>query len=281
MELVLGTVQFGLAYGIAGRGGRVADAEIQAILQTAWDAGIRRLDTAPAYGDIESRLSELCKALDFKIITKLGGTPEEAVLDEFKVAASLQRSLQRLGPRLGGVLFHRTTDLQGEPGRLCWNTARQWALAQGIPLGCSGYGPQELAILHKQHKLDFVQVPGNALDQRVAHYPVGTMEVHLRSCFLQGLLLMPSEQAAARFPTAIPALKRWHDWLERRALRPLAGALAVVKAFPGVTHCLVGVESVAQMVEIAQMWLDTAPIEAEELQESDLDVIDPRRWQLV
>ncbi len=280
MELILGTVQFGLPYGIAGRGARVTDAETRSILQTAWQVGIRWLDTAPAYGDIEARLDGLCRGLDFRVVTKLGGMPGETGLDEQKVAASLARSWQRLGSRLAGVLFHRTADLHGDSGQRCWHAARQWTTDHGVKLGCSGYEAQEIAMLHRQHGLDFIQLPGNAWDQRVLDCPIGTSEVHLRSCFLQGLLLMPFEQAAVRLPAAVPALRRWHAWLCHRALSPVSGALSVVKAFSGVTHCLVGVEDTAQMAEIAQAWHDSPPIEARELQEADLSLIDPRQWKL-
>ena len=46
-KLVLGTVQFGMDYGIANRSGQVSKEESDAILRLAWERGIRRFDTAP------------------------------------------------------------------------------------------------------------------------------------------------------------------------------------------------------------------------------------------
>lgn len=280
MELVLGTVQFGLAYGVAGTGSRVADPEIRTILGLARDAGIRWLDTAPAYGDIEARLADLCGPLDFRFITKLGGTPSDGPMDEDRVTGSLERSQQRLGARLGGVLFHHAGDLDGEAGMRRWTAARQWSASRGIRLGCSGYAAEELAVLQRRLGMDFVQLPGNAWDQQVDQHPIGTPEVHLRSCFLQGLLLMPVEQAVKRLPAAEPALRRWHGWLDQRGLSPVVGALSVVKTFGAVTHCLIGVDSPTQMTEIAQAWHDSTPVKAAELRELDPEIIDPRRWRI-
>ncbi len=280
MQLVLGTVQFGLPYGIAGRDSRVSDAEIRSILKMAWDSGIRLLDTAPAYGDIEARLDALCGGLDYKVVTKLGGsTPAADPPDNDSVLMSLERSRQRLGNRLEGVLFHNAADLHGKSGTHRWSIARQWCAQQGIRLGCSGYGAHELAALHQQHAMDFVQLPGNAWDQQVDQHAIGTPQVHLRSCFLQGLLLMPAEQAMARLPAAAPALQRWHTWLRHRALTPVVGALSVVQSFQNVTHCLIGVDSAQQLAEIAQAWADSSPLPADALRENSPDIIDPRRWR--
>ena len=49
MKLALGTVQFGLNYGISNTVGKVSDHELQQILRVAADAGIALLDTAQAY----------------------------------------------------------------------------------------------------------------------------------------------------------------------------------------------------------------------------------------
>lgn len=280
MELVLGTVQFGLEYGIAGSGSRVNEESTRAILELAWASGIRTLDTAPAYGDIEGRLDALCLGRDFRIVSKISSPSQGRELNQQTLFESLQRSLQRLGPRLSGVLFHNANELEGAAGMALWTRARDWALQHGVKVGSSGYAPNELHSLHTALDLDFVQLPGNALDQRVQEHTVGTPEVHLRSCFLQGLLLMPLGQAESKLPAASPALRRWHTWLEEQNLSALQGALSVVKGFRQVTHCVVGVDSPQQLADILEAWECCSPLPAHTLQTTDLDIIDPRRWRL-
>lgn len=280
MELVLGTVQFGLAYGIAGSGARVDDTTARAILELAWASGIRTLDTAPAYGDIEERLAGLCEGLDFRTVSKISSIGPDKRLDEAWLLQSLQQSLQRLGSRLSGVLFHHAQDLNGAAGHHLWSLARDWTRSHGVALGSSGYTPQELRALHQAHSLDFVQLPGNALDQRIHDHGVGTREVHLRSCFLQGLLLMPQAEAERKLPAAAPALRGWHAWLRDLGLTPVAGALSVVKGFREVTHCVIGVDCPDQLADIVQAWATAEALPARALSSTDLDVIDPRRWKM-
>ncbi len=58
MRLALGTVQFGLDYGISNHDGQVSDEELDAIIALARQAGIDTLDTAQAYGNAEQRLGQ-------------------------------------------------------------------------------------------------------------------------------------------------------------------------------------------------------------------------------
>ncbi|MFN3303983.1 MAG: aldo/keto reductase, partial [Roseateles sp.] len=151
MELALGTVQFGLAYGAVGSGRQVSPDAARAILNQAWFDGVRWLDTAAAYGDIEARLAGLCGAHDFRIVSKiasLAGLPEDE--REAALRASIARSVARLGRRLDTLMFHSPADLEGDGGAALWQTARQATQPLGLRLGVSVYGPQELAALRER-----------------------------------------------------------------------------------------------------------------------------------
>lgn len=281
IELALGTVQFGLAYGIAGRSAPVPEAEVRTILERAAALGIRRLDTAAAYGDIEERLDRLTSGLDFDIVSKIPAVPptldDEGALDF--VAASFERSRERLGNRLRGMLFHSGADLAGARGERLWACADAVGAERGIAIGASLYDPADLAELRRRFAVRMAQVPGSALDQRLAVVPAtAEVEITLRSLFLQGLLLMPGDAARRRLPVATAALDRWDAWREALGLSRLAAALSVAKTLPGVRYCVVGVDSLGQLDEIAAAWGDADPLCAAELHSGDLNVIDPRKW---
>jgi aryl-alcohol dehydrogenase-like predicted oxidoreductase len=283
MELVLGTVQFGLPYGIAGRTTLMADKDVRSILSLAWERGIRQLDTAPAYGNIEERLDRLCGPRGFEVISKVPALGRLSAGDD-KLPAALTHagtSAARLGGRLKALLFHDATDLEDPGAAACWQALRDWAKPTGVLLGSSGYGPEQLQALHARLGLDLVQVPGNAFDQRVAGHAPGVAQVHLRSAFLQGLLLMAPEQAAQRLPATAAPMQRWLAWCAGRQLSPLEAALSVVKGFAGVTHCLVGVDSAQQLDDITQAWDRARALAAPELAVSDAAVTDPRQWRPV
>lgn len=284
VQLALGTVQFGLAYGIAGRGEAVPDDEARAILEDAAARGVRTLDTAADYGDIESRLSRLAAGLPLEIVSKVPAIPLElapAAAADFAVRMA-QRSRERLGPLLRGLMLHRSTDLVGERGDAVWPALQAWARADGVRLGASCYDPADSDELARRHGIALTQVPGNAFDQRIAdadaHAPLRQVEVHLRSAFLQGLLLMPQDDAKRRLPAAAAALERWHADCARRGTPPLLSALAIVKSFSLVTHVVVGVDRLAQWIDIAEAWERARPVHAPELACQEPEVIDPRLW---
>lgn len=280
---MLGTVQFGLAYGIAGRGTVVPEHEVRSILAAAWDGGIRTLDTAPGYGDIEARLSALAAGLPFTVVSKIAPVPAGASARDavVHVTDSCRRSQQRLGDRLSVLLFHRADDLLETHGDAVWHAAVD---VVGIPdrVGVSCYDPASLAMLRERYPIAVAQVPGNALDQRLASRGVAArihgIEIHLRSAFLQGLLLLSPDEGGRRLPAAAAHLRAWSDWCHARAIAPVTGALAIARALPGVRHCVVGVDSQAQLNEILSAWDGAVPREAPELACLDEAVLDPRSW---
>jgi aryl-alcohol dehydrogenase-like predicted oxidoreductase len=284
VQLALGTVQFGLAYGIAGRGEAVPDHEVRTILEDASARGVRTIDTAADYGDIESRLSRLAAGLPLEVVSKVPAIPQE--LSPYDAAAfalrMAQRSRDRLGPLLRGLMVHRSTDLLGERGDAVWPALTAWAQADGIRLGASCYDPADADALARQRGIALTQVPGNAFDQRIAHSeahaPLRQVEVHLRSAFLQGLLLIPLGDAKRRLPVAATALDRWHADCARRGAPPLQSALSVVQSFSLVSKVVVGVDRLAQWTEIAEAWDEARPIHAPDLACQQAEVTDPRLW---
>jgi aryl-alcohol dehydrogenase-like predicted oxidoreductase len=304
-QLALGTVQFGLAYGAVGQGRMVAPDEVRAILAAAWDDGVRWLDTAAAYGDIESRLAGLCGPHPFAIVSKLAPLPAAdtatAQQREACVRDGVRQACERLGPRLHALLFHRVEDLAGPDGDRLWAAACETAAQHAAPadgrplrLGVSAYGPDELIDLHQRHRLHWAQLPANALDQRLARVLADPqraaglqgLTLHVRSALLQGLLLAPG-RGAARVPAAAAALARWGDWCAGqppvatdRTTEDTAArlAFAAVQALPGVAACLVGVESLAQWQALQRAWRAARPQHVPALACDEPAAIDPRRW---
>jgi len=282
MRLALGTVQFGLAYGIGGRGTVVPEQDARDILEDAAARGVRTLDTASAYGDIEERLGRLATGLPFSIVSKVPAIPDDLtpqLATEFALR-SAQRSLDRLGPALQGLMLHRSADLLGARGEVLATALQAWCRAHDIKFGASCYAPEEAEALVSAHGIALTQLPGNALDQRVGREAAGLagVEVHMRSAFLQGLLLLPRDLACGKLPQASHVIKTWHDSCLAADMDPLEMALSVAKSFKIVSAVVVGVETLAQWREIALVWDRAHPVAAPELQCTDPRIIDPRLW---
>lgn len=280
MKLALGTVQFGLAYGVVGRDEPIGDTEARSIFSRALALGIDTLDTAPAYGDIEQRLASLVGGDRFSVVTKIPTLSPVSGDDAVAlVHASLQRSRQRLGDALRVVLFHDASDLLAPDGDRLWDAASSLTASWGVQLGVSCYDPAQLQTMLARWPVAVAQLPGNVFDQRLQGYALPGVEIHLRSAFLQGLLLAPVDEATARVPAATAALERWHSVCAQRAISPLAAALGAVKAMPGVARCVVGVDSASHLEQIAAAWDSAEALAWPALAVNDLAVIDPRTWR--
>ncbi|RZK55954.1 MAG: aldo/keto reductase [Hymenobacter sp.] len=248
-RLALGTAQFGLAYGLNNQAGQPTEPAVAAVLAAARAAGLTLLDTAAAYGNSEARLGELVgKNPAFELITKIPAGPPA------QVAQHLAESLARLRrERLYGVMFHALKPLQDEPA--AWQ-ALQAARAAGqvARIGVSLYHPHEAGwLLAQGWNIDLVQVPYNVLDQRFAavlpRLVAQGVEVHVRSAFLQGLLLREPATLPVFFQPLAPKLTH----LRRLA----AGAGVPLPALPllfaayalGVARAVIGVDTVANLHE--------------------------------
>lgn len=286
MELALGTVQFGLAYGIAGRSEPVPEPEVRSILEDAAAQGVRTLDTAAAYGDIELRLAKLAHGLPLGFVSKIPPLDEQLSPQEAASAAlaAARLSRERLGPALRCLMLHRARDLRGARGAALWRVLAPWAREEGVVLGASCYSPAEAAGLAQTPGIRLFQLPGNAFDQRLAaeadNAELNGVEIYLRSAFLQGLLLMDQHRAAERVPAAAAALELWHAWAAARELSLLEAALAVVKSFGLARTVVVGVDSLQQWRAISAAWKGTQALVAPELALQEAAVIDPRTWSL-
>ena len=168
MKLALGTVQFGLKYGIANNRGLVPQDEVQMIIEYARKKGIYTLDTAIAYGNCEQRLGE-AGVDDWEIVTKLPIIPEDCKeLDQW-VIYTVEKSLKSLKiNKLYGLLLHRPQDLFEKNGKQLYQAlehVKQIGLVQKV--GVSIYNPSELDVLFECYNIDLVQVPFNIFDSRL------------------------------------------------------------------------------------------------------------------
>jgi Predicted oxidoreductases (related to aryl-alcohol dehydrogenases) len=250
--LALGTAQFGLSYGIANQRGEVPLEEVREILATARDAGIDTLDTAITYGTSEEKLGEI-GVHNWKIVTKLPKVPPDYLAFSHWVKTSVINSLKRLKlEKLHSLLLHHPQDLLEDYGEELYSaleSVRTCGLVEKI--GISIYSPTELDQLWRNYKFDLVQVPFNGLDQRLVtsgwlqRLKEEGVEVHGRSLFLQGLLLLSEKERPQKFQRWQSLWTAWHTWLDEQGISPLAACLGAAwdKDQPRFHRIVVGVDS--------------------------------------
>lgn len=240
-KLGIGTVQFGLTYGISNKKGQTSPAEVQKVLKTAKLYGIDMLDTASAYGNSEEVLGQQ-DISDFKLVSKFL-PPREGQ----KIYDQLEKSLKDLGLKsLYGYLAHRPLEVLNHPEQ--WDELKALKGSGKIEkIGYSFNEPEELdKILDKGFYPDLIQVPYNYFDRRfeglMEKMKSENCEVHTRSAFLQGLFFMKGHELSDYFDEVKPILNA----LQMR--RPLNGALLkFVLENPHVDKVVVGVENEDQL----------------------------------
>lgn len=285
-RVALGTVQFGLAYGVANQQGQVSPEEVGRILAAAKIKGLRTLDTAIAYGTSEQTLGR-CGVEDWQIITKLPPIPAECHDVQAWIKAEVLGSLQRLNvAAVHALLLHRPDQLFGGQGAELLSALVE-VQAQGFAnrIGVSIYAPEELERLLALHPFGLVQAPLNILDRRMIETGWARrlreqgVELHTRSAFLQGLLLMSAAQRPAKFSRWQPLWHVWDQWLAASGLSPIQACLRYCLSFIEIDRVVVGVDSQAQLEEITSALngkLGDLPVWPSA---PDLELINPAHWK--
>lgn len=284
MKLALGTVQFGMSYGITNTEGKVSKQEVDKILQLASISGINILDTASSYGDSEKVLGD-ANTSRFKIISKI---PAIANL-QTSVPDIISKSLELLKEKtLYGMMFHNESDLFNYPGVIdSLLTAKSDGCIDKI--GCSFYSIELLEkALSIGVDLDLIQVPLNCLDQRflssglLQEAKSQGIEVHSRSLFLQGVLLDKN----AHLPNALKnsqEIRNFFGFCKLHNLTPLMASLKFLEQATNIDYGVVGCLSSKQLSEIvcsySQVLETQSFIDFSELSSDNEFLLNPSKWK--
>ncbi|PJJ78988.1 aryl-alcohol dehydrogenase-like predicted oxidoreductase [Brevirhabdus pacifica] len=287
MKLALGGAQFGMAYGATNTAGQPDPAVVAAILDRASAAGIDLIDTAPAYGSSEAVIGAQPAAQDFRVVTK---TPAGNALleDPDGLETRLRHSLAQLGrDRLEGLLFHNADVLLSPGGETLFTRAEALREAGLVArIGVSVYDAEQIRAVLARHAPQIVQLPMNVLDQRLIRSGVldelaaRGIELHVRSAFLQGVLLADPAALPGRFDDLRPHLTRWRHLVAEAGLTPAAAALGFLRSLPQVERIVVGVQDADQLDELIAAHDSPVPLpDFSALSLEDPQLVDPRHWR--
>jgi aryl-alcohol dehydrogenase-like predicted oxidoreductase len=184
-----------------------------------------------------------------------------------------------------GLLLHRPQQLLGTSGKALYQTLhvlKETGLIQKV--GVSVYAPSELEALIPQYHFDLVQTPLNLVDRRLVKtgwlkkLKDKGIEIHTRSAFLQGLLLMSPKIIPAKFASWSDLWNRWHTWLAEQQSAAVATSLAFPLSFPEIDRVVVGADSVSQLTQIIGATKNLPVGDFPEISCDDENLIDPSRW---
>lgn len=284
-RLALGTVQFGLPYGVANEIGQVTRLAAKAMLKLAKENCIDTLDTAIAYGESETCLGEV-GINEFKLVTKIPAVPDGCIDVGGWVQEQVNESLVRLGvSSVYGLLLHRSSQLLGKDGKALYQALQKLKESGQVQkIGISIYSPVELETLTPYYDFDLVQAPFNIFDRRLVdsgwlhRLKEKNVEVHVRSAFLQGLLLMSREDVPVKFSIWNDLFNLWHEWLSHNSISAVQACLAYPLSFAEIDRVVIGADSVSQLEQIINEAKATIPSDLPDLHCEDENLINPARW---
>ncbi len=290
MKLGLGTVQFGLDYGISNWQGKTSLDEIRKILDVAMCNGIKVIDTAAMYGTSEDALGEtLPESHRFKIVTKTPKITASATSAESMqvLEDSFLQSLQKLKcASIYGLLIHNADDLLSESGCLLFNKMidlKRKGLVEKI--GVSVYTALQIDEILENFQIDIVQLPINVFDQRLligghlSKLKKRGVEIHARSAFLQGLLLMSPKDIPPFFDSVREQLENYHRALRQCGLTPVQAALGFLINIPDVDFIICGVNNHTQVKEICVAAVPVKSMDFSGFALSNESILNPLNWR--
>ena len=274
-KIGLGSVQWGMHYGVSNVNGQTTREEVASILDLALKNNINFIDTALSYGEAEEVLGSL-DIFQFDVISKfmpsLGGLALEY---------QLELSLQKLNKAyLYGYLAHRPMDLIENPDD--WDTLKKLKLDGKIKkIGFSLNRPFEIEnLLLKGYIPDLVQVPYNYLDNRfkdvLFDLKQNGCEIHTRSTYLQGLFFMDTSKLSCFFNEVKPII----NLLQVNYSNTLSGILLkFVLDLPFIDKVIVGVENTGQLKSALSAIQHSFSLNEESFNISE-SILMPSNWPL-
>ena len=261
---------------------------ISEILKLAKLSKITTLDTAIAYGSSEKNLGK--ENLDsFDVITKISNIPlsEKNIYSWIRkeVALSLQRLNQN---RIYGVLLHKASDLNGPDGKKIYEALSILKKDKIISkIGISIYSPSELDNIVSNFNIDIVQSPFNVFDTRLKtsgwmdKLHQANIEIHTRSTFLQGLLLMDLKDIPTKFSKWAHLFALWDKTVEQSNMNKMEACIKFSSSFKEIDKVIFGVDNLEQFKEVSEYNFLNKYNNLCDMSVNDEYLINPTNWSLL
>lgn len=255
-KIILGTAQFGLDYGVANKTGKPTIQQCQDLLDLCKTVNINALDTSISYGNSQEVLRKL-KINGFRVQSKI------IVGSDVSITSQVEMILRQLGVNeVDTILIHDPWNISRkcEKDLLSLEELKRKQRVKNI--GVSVYTEDDLRISSDAINLDVVQVPMNIFDQRFCSNPVlqrlseqGT-EVQARSIFLQGLLLMDSNDLPQYFKPWIGFFERFERHCKLKKISKINACTQFIVMNSLIDNYVYGFDNAQQLKTLLQSYVE-------------------------
>ena len=284
-KIILGSANFDQIYGI--KKNFIKKSEIKKLFDLALINEIKIIDTSPIYKESE-KIIGLLNNNRFKIISKIPKPPKNIKRENIKkwLKQNVMISLKNLKiKKFECLLLHNANSLLCKNGDEIYKGIRNMKISGFTnKIGVSIYDFNVLDKILKKFKFNLIQVPFNILDQRLVKegwlkkLKKRKIEVHVRSIFLQGILLLKHNQLPKKLKKLNKKLMIWKNWLEKNKFSSLQVCLSFVLNQNQLDGVVVGYNSASQLNQILKFKKIHNNFTFPNLNIKDKKLIDPRKW---
>ena len=285
MKIALGTANFGQKYGLSKKNIK-SNKRIEKILKFSNSSNINLIDTSSNYGSSEILLGKN-SLKNFKLVTKIKTSIKEKKSNNLEniIYKKVEKSLLKLNTKkLYAILLHDINDLKGNRKHLIIKVLKKLKKKKLVSkIGISIYDPKELDFIWSFWKPDIVQCPFNILDQRIFksgwlnRLIKNRVEVHVRSIFLQGLLLKNEKTVPKEFKKWNNIFRKWNKYCNEENISKLQACINFIKFFKKISYVVVGFENISQIKKITE-YFNNNKKKYISLTSSATKLINPRLW---
>ena len=278
-KIIVGSANFNQKYGV--KKNFIKKNEIKKLFNLAAKNKIKVIDTSPLYKESEKIIGQINNNR-FKVISKIPKKPKnikkKEIVDWLKKSAI--NSLANLKiKKFECLLLHNANSLLCKNGDEIYKGIRNMKI-NGFTskIGVSIYDFSVLDKILKKFKFNLIQAPFNILDQRLVEkgwlkkLKKRKIEVHARSIFLQGILLLKHNQLPKKLIKLSKKLMVWESWLKKNKFNSLQVCLSFVLNQHQLDGIIVGYNNTNQLKQIKNNF--SLP----NLNIKDKKLIDPREW---
>ena len=283
-NIIIGTAQFGGKYSVSSNRG-VNSAEANKIIKKAYKNKINHLDTAIDYFKAYNILKSI-NVSNWNIITKFPNLKliknsqneydayAENILKDFKI------------DKIKCVHFHNINQLFSKNGdqlfRMLKNLKEKKIISQ---IGASVYFPEDVDRLVKDYDFDVIQCPINIFDREFINQKTfqklkkRNIKVHVRSIFLQGLLLMKIHKLPKYFKKWHNFFVKWQEYLIENKISALEACIFFIKNQKDINKVIIGADSVIHLNQILKAFKSKRKVNDFNIKINDRNLLKPFLWK--
>ena len=296
MELCLGTVQFGMNYGVFNQPQKDIDYCVRC-LDYATQNGIHAIDTATAYGIAEEVTGEFLKKKtvprnELFLSTKLlPNVLDDVNPSEYEriIIENIENSLKTLHTDyIDAYFFHSSRYIFNDEMMGALQAVKRKGLARKV--GVSIYYEDEAVAAMNNPMVQYVQTPYSVFDHRMKKVGLldedkrGSLLVDSRTTFIKGLIRLQEEEVPDHLAKAKPILRKLDEFCKETGYSRIELAIGYVKREQSINHLVFGIRDLEQLKQDIAAFNIDIPKDVlcrldKEFSEIDTDIVVPSLWK--